>query len=629
MDGPLQTGAPDRGRLVAGAVATTGLALVAALLVGGSAPGPAIPGLPDAGQLTGWSLPLLRALRDLAAVATIGVLLTGSVLMSVGQHGVLAGPAARVVRSARGWALLWAAGALVTATLTLSDILGAPLWELDWGTALTGQARALPQIRALAVTFVLVAALAVLAGRSTTVTGSRWLLVLALAALLPTIVTGHSSGSGDHYQATTSLALHVVTASLWVGGLFGLVLHGRRAGVVTVTAAQRFSLLALVCFVGLALSGTLTAWTRLGGLVENWWSPYGRVVLAKSLLLLVLGVLGWQHRRRTLAALDAARPGAFLRLAGVEALVMSAAIGLAAGLSQSPTPPPEAVVATHGEGHSTLPLDLEPFAVSRLVTDWTLDSLVISTVALALGSYLMAVRRVRVAGIGWSGARTGAAVAAGVVTLVALCGGLATYSTAMISLQVAQFFVMLLVVPALIVLSGPLSLRAHARAGGPADQAVVASGPGARLGRLLADPTNGLIMVVVVLLGLYATPLLDWSLRSPGAHLLANAAALTAGTAGLWSLLGVDQAPAHRRPAWERTAWLVTLFAFLAVVGFQLASRDGVLGGAWFAELDWGWVDMAVDQRRAASVAWAFLLVLAPALLLVIHQTADRARQTR
>ena len=56
-------------------------ALVLALLLAGGAPAAPVPGLPDAGPLTAWGLPVVTLLARVAAVLTIGSLLVGAVLV--------------------------------------------------------------------------------------------------------------------------------------------------------------------------------------------------------------------------------------------------------------------------------------------------------------------------------------------------------------------------------------------------------------------------------------------------------------------------------------------------------------------------------------------------------------------
>ena len=80
----------------------------------------------------------------------------------------------------------------------------------------------------------------------------------------------------------------------------------RRASTPTSRPA-RFSAVALWCFVAMALSGVVNALVRiqLGDLLH---SGYGWLVIGKAVALCALGVLGWQQRRRGVAAL-ASRSG--------------------------------------------------------------------------------------------------------------------------------------------------------------------------------------------------------------------------------------------------------------------------------------------------------------------------------
>lgn len=146
----------------------------------------------------------------------------------------------------------------------------------------------------------------------------------------------------DHLTAVTTLAVHVVAASLWVGGLGAVLRYGRGLPVI----AERFSAVALWCFGATAVSGVLAAGFVLGGtgaVVATLGTGYGALLLAKALGLTVVGVLGWLHRRRTLPQLQAGRPGAFRQLAAVEVAVLLATVALAVALAASPPPVAAAV----------------------------------------------------------------------------------------------------------------------------------------------------------------------------------------------------------------------------------------------------------------------------------------------
>jgi Copper resistance protein D len=139
----------------------------------------------------------------------------------------------------------------------------------------------------------------------------------------------------------TNLGVHVVAASVWVGGLLALLMHGRGRDDLA-PAAARFSAVALVCFLATGLSGLLAAWLVLRSADElsgALGSGYGALVLAKTIALTALGAFGWHHRRRTLPMLrtGGARRG-FRRFAAVEAAVMLATVALAVALSSSPPP---------------------------------------------------------------------------------------------------------------------------------------------------------------------------------------------------------------------------------------------------------------------------------------------------
>ena len=91
----------------------------------------------------------------------------------------------------------------------------------------------------------------------------------------------------------------------------------------------------------MALSGVVNALVRvkLGDLLDT---RYGWLVIGKVVALCVLGVIGWQQRRRGVAALaaDPEARGPLIRLALVEAVVFGLTFGIAVALGRTPPPPP-------------------------------------------------------------------------------------------------------------------------------------------------------------------------------------------------------------------------------------------------------------------------------------------------
>ncbi|GAA4879794.1 copper resistance D family protein [Serinicoccus chungangensis] len=343
---PVPPAAPGRPRsraAVATAVAVPVVVLVAALLVGGGAPTPPPGDLPDAGALTGWGLPVTDLVVRVLAVLTIGQLLFSAVLapQAAGR------PSPGSLRSLRGasWtAAGWLAAATVALVLTASTVYGVPVWRLSV-QSVVAVLTALPVGRAtLAVMALLllvaVGAAALLRWRSPGIRPAAGVLLAAAcgAVLVPVVLDGHSAAADNHVPAVLALAVHVLTASLWVGGLAALLLHGR-GRVESVQAVRRFSALALGCVLLLLLSGVASALLVAGA--PSWaWAGEGWVQLlaVKSLLLVVLALLGAQHRRATIPALAAGRPRAFVRLGAVEVALMTVTVAVSVALGSSPAP---------------------------------------------------------------------------------------------------------------------------------------------------------------------------------------------------------------------------------------------------------------------------------------------------
>lgn len=590
------TGSIGRGpclRVTCAAGAAASAALLVALAVADGLPAAPAPGLPDAGAVTAWGLRVVRLLAQVSAVMTVGSLLV-AVLRQAPGHG---GRGRETLRPAAllpvlPWALSWALSSATLVVLSTSHALGIPLAELT----LT-QLRALmgtSHVVGLQVTALVALAVALASTRAGTPAAGRALLVLAVLGLLPAALDGHASTATDPDMAASAVVVHVVAASLWTGGLAAVLLHLRRSPPDLSTVLPRFSTVALACFVAVGLSGLLAATAQLGTSPASWASGYGAVVAAKVVLLVALGVLGHRHRTVTVVAALEGRSLAFARLAAGEVVVMAAAMGLAVALVDVAPPTTAASPGHAAEAGTGYPVP--PFGWWALATSWRLDAGVLVLLGSALTAYLAGVVRLQRRGLDWPRARTAAYVAGLALLLVDLCSGVATFAPAMVSVQVGQLLVALLLAPLLLAHGDPHVLWRIAR-----EPAGTQTGPPPDAhGHLrVPSPVAGATLVCLVLVAVYRTPLAEASLRSHWVSLPVLVAASASGLA-LWT--SVRHCSASSRLASRATWSLLAVASCLAVLAVQLGGGDRLVAASWFGGLGWSWVDPVADQQVAAVV---------------------------
>ncbi|SEF88134.1 putative copper resistance protein D [Thermomonospora echinospora] len=581
--------------VLSGAVALC--ALAAALYFGGALTS-SVPWLDGSGGLTRGGLPVSELVMTAAGTVTVGLLLAGAVLLA-GPDGGLPPLARRCLRSVRVSAGIWVAATLVTTVLSVSYLLGKPVSQVtdaDLLSYLTDLTRG----RALVVIVVLAGVPAVCASRPRSAGGAGGLLLVALAGLLPQVVTGHSASSDDHWLAVFSLAVHVTAAAVWVGGLLVLTALARPAGPLLAVIVPRYSALAGVCFAAVAASGLVNAWLQLGGAGAVLGSRYGLLVLAKVAALGCLGLLGWRHRRASLPALRTRGRGrVFVRLAAAEVVVMAAAMALATALSRTP-PPAEDTGPTDPAGvllgfEAPGPAGVAAYAFGRL-----LDPLFCTLVAAGAGLYLAGVLRLRRAGVRWPVRRTLAWYGGLLIVLVATCGGLARYSMVLFSNHVVQHLVLTLVAPVPLLLAAPADLALRSLHPGSGSEAVgrtprdlLVSVLESRAARLSAHPVAALTAAVLVLYGFYASPLFEASLRNYPLHSLAMVVFLATGMLFMRAVHGGAR-------------WLpLALAPFHLVFGYAFMTAASVIAGDWYEALARTWGPLPEqDQRTAGLLIW-------------------------
>ncbi|MER7543976.1 cytochrome c oxidase assembly protein [Actinomadura sp.] len=623
--------------VAAGSAASAAAVLVAGLVLGGAVTEKVIPGLGDAGALTRWGLPASRTAMDLLSALTVGALLAAAAFLPVeGGRG-----AARLSKDAIGYlnaaswiAAGWAAAAAATLVFTVADVLGQPAGQVLTGSELSSYVGSLPQGTALMIVVLLAVVVALLARTTTTPAAAFGLLAMAGIALLPAPLTGHSASAANHSTAVTGVALHVAAVAPWVGGLAVVGAHALLRRDRLPIMADRFSRMALWCYITVGASGLVNVIVRLPDPAELVTTDYGRLALGKIVAFGVLGWFGWWHRTRTLPAVDARRPGAFARFASVEAAVMAATMGLAVALARTAPPPP---TQPESAVKSLLGYDMPPeITPVRLLTLWQFDLFFAALAAVLGGLYIGAVVRLRRRGDAWPMGRT-AAWFIGLATMLAVTQtGVAKYAPILFSVHMAQHMVLNMLTPIFLVVGAPvtLALRALKPARVRGDR-----GPREWLTALLhsrylkfvAHPGIATAIFVVSTFALYFTPLFEAAMRNHLGHIAMMVHFLAAGSLFFWVLLGVDPAP-KKLPYPGRLLLLFITMPFHAFFGIALMSMSQALARGWYGAVDppWGTTTLH-DQHTGGAIAWAFGEIPTFIVLIVMafQWYADDQRQAR
>lgn len=297
-------------------------------------------GLPTVPFATLLALPVDLWVRDLATAVTVGALLVGLL-------------APQQIRAVRRLALIggvvWLASLVGQLLLTVSEIFALPWSEVGEATILGSSARDLVGQtdlgRVMVAQVILVVLALVLAGmhRHRSASIAAFALVI-VAAWLPGL-TGHAGMDHGHVAASIALGLHIVGASLWVGGLLAVAVQIGGHGSDPSLVLRRFSLVAVICVIVIAETGLLNASLRLDGVASLVTSPYGAIILAKVSILIVLIGWGLRHRHalatawsdRSSAVVDV-RERTFQGWVAWEVLWMGAVYGLSIALSRTAPP---------------------------------------------------------------------------------------------------------------------------------------------------------------------------------------------------------------------------------------------------------------------------------------------------
>ncbi|MFM8155929.1 MAG: cytochrome c oxidase assembly protein [Actinomycetes bacterium] len=597
-------------------------AMVVGLVISGSAYEAPPAGIPDVGGLIGWGTPVVRTLTDIAAVVTIGFLLAAVVLDPSGKDGTVSRAGRTDLVRAAVAAFVWAVLALVQSVFVVGNVLGLQLSEAISPDVLTTYAFDLPTTRALFGMAILALVISAACAATFTVgSGAAWLILALLAAILPAL-GGHAAGLGDHALAMTSGAAHIAAATLWIGGLLALALHALRGDISLTRSIQRFGIIAGSSIVLLAVSGVANAYTRLETLDQILTTGYGQLVLIKSALIVVLGVIALLIRRR-ISSTTGTRSGrsVFARIAGLELTVMAISLGIGVALSQSAPPRLTVELPTYGESLLGYRYPESP-TVTSVLGGFHLEPFFFAMVLIAGGLYFGGLRRLRKRGDSWPLGRSISWFLGLIVVLWCTNGGISMYASVSVGMHMLQHMTLTMLAPILLVMGAPatLALRALKPSTGPE------RGPREWLmwflhswiTRILTNPFYVFVVYVLGLYGLYLTPAFGWLMGSHVGHIVMESHFLFSGYLFYWVIIGIDPRP-RPLPYWGRLLLLLlsmSVHAFFAVI---LMMGTTPIAPEWYGIVRPDWItDPLADSLNGGQVAWGIAEIPSMIVLLAI-----------
>jgi putative copper resistance protein D len=585
-------------------------ALVAALSAlafgGGANPGIAL----DPGAVVRYGVPLAKLVVDLSIGITLGALALGIFALSSREKEftqaldiAAAGAALWTVASAASAIFVFSSAA--STAPNLSDVYGQGL-----GTFLTTNALG----RAWLTTTLIGAALTVLCFAVRNVTAIGFVTVLAVIGLIPLAEQGHAGDTSTHNAAITAIWLHVLFASFWLGGLITLVLlRGTLPAERMMAVLPRYSTIALIAFLVVAVSGTVSAVIRVGTL-PNLLTPYGVLVLVKVAALGALGLFGLFYRRAIIARLGrgSARK-LFWMLATAELAFMGIAEGVASALAVSA--PPVAAISASTVANTTpaeyltgtpLPPELTP---ERFFTSWNLDLLWAIICFFGVFFYLAGVARLRRRGDSWPWYRTVLWVAGMLLLFWTTNGSLNVYEQFLFSEHMLEHMLLTMAIPVLLVLSAPvtLALRTIARRtdGSRGAREWILLLVHSRLAKLLTHPLVAAGLFAVSLWVFYYSPLFRWATTDHVGHEWMIFHFLIVGYLFVQTLVGIDPV-GNQAPYPLRLILLLATMALHAFFGLAIISNTGLFLSDWYGAMGrtWGALPL-VDQQAAGGIAWS------------------------
>lgn len=617
-------------------IAAAFAALLVGLGIGGAA---AERTLQDPGAFVRFSMPMARTLVNLSMAGLIG-----SVVMTVWAFAGDKRESRVAMDLAAGSAAVLTVASAATLLLTFVDVSGLAFsGEAGFGAGLAQFATTVELGQLWLIQLLLAAVTTVLAFAIRERRLTLLVLVAALATALPLAQQGHAAGASGHGQAVNSLLVHLVGAAVWLGGLLALVFVARATDRQRLAVlASRYSTLALLAFIGVAASGAVSAWLRVGSFDALFGTGYGQLVMLKTAALVVLGVFGAAQRTRLIPRIaDSVRGDrAFMWFVMAELAVMGIASGIAGALGRTATPvalePVREQAGRIGPAEYLTGDPLPPELTSMsYVTAWKFDLAWTLVCVFGLALYVAGAIRLARRGDRWPVGRTVAWVLGILLLFYTTNGPFNAYEQYLFSVHMLGHMMLTMLIPLILVLGAPvtLALRATEKRGDGSwgGREWILWGVQTPFSKVVTHPAVAAVVFAGSLWVFYFTPIFRWAMTEHLGHQWMIVHFLISGYLFSLSMIGIDPVP-YRFPYPLR---LVTLFATMAshaFFGVTLMTGDSLMLADWFGAMGrtWGATPLE-DQSAGGGIAWGIgeLPTLALALIVAVQWSRSDAKEQK
>jgi putative copper resistance protein D len=588
-----------KGLLAVALISLGALASMVVALVYGGAVAPMQ--FSDPGPIVRWGSPIAKLIMNLAMATTVGSLVFAAFAANDAERDKL--------RPVSAWgASLWLASGAVYFILTYLSASGSALSfgpEFSESLWLFATEIELGVLMAWNLVFAFVLSLTTIAFSS-----KLWVLLnsaLALAGLYPLAESGHASSDTGHALAVNSMLMHLAGISVWLGGLVALFAvfysNSERSGELT----RRYSTLALVSFVLVAISGLTAGFIRLYK-PEDLLTPYGLLLIGKAGFLVALGLIGARHRV-LLAQKFTEKAKGFWRLVAFEFVVIGAAFGLGTALARTATPISDAefVPLTPAQILTGDPLPPELTSMSWF-TVWDFDVLWGTVVAFGIFLYLYGVVKLARRGDKWSVFRTISWILGLLLLFYVTNGAPNAYQEYLFSVHMVGHMMLSMFVPVLLVPGAPVTLLSRAadarKDGSRGLREWVLWAVHTPYAWLISHPLFAGANFAISLVLFYYTPMFRWSTEEHLGHQWMIVHFLITGYLFVQSLMGTDPLP-HKTGFPLKLMLLIGTMAFHAFFGLGLMGEKTLLVADWFGSMGRTWGDDPLtDQSMGGAFAW-------------------------